>query len=111
MAPKAKASGSKKTKREEKEAEQQKPAPGTAEQVQFMAAGPLPTRCHCTLPDAPRAMPLQGFDVAKGGWFTELSTMWPGQGLSLKVEEVIFKGRSDFQVRPAARPPARFPGC
>lgn len=35
----------------------------------------------------------------KDGWFTELSTMWPGQGMSLKIDEVIFKGRSDFQVR------------
>ena len=25
--------------------------------------------------------------------------MWPGQGLSLQVDEVLFKGRSDFQVR------------
>ena len=36
--------------------------------------------------------------VAKEGWFTELSTMWPGQGLSLKVEEILFQGRSKFQV-------------
>jgi hypothetical protein len=35
----------------------------------------------------------------KDGWFTELSTMWPGQGMSLKIEEVIFRDRSDFQVR------------
>jgi hypothetical protein len=34
----------------------------------------------------------------KDGWFTELSTMWPGQGMSLKIDEVIFRGRSDFQV-------------
>jgi hypothetical protein len=40
----------------------------------------------------------EGMGVAKGGWFTELSTMWPGQGLSLKVEEVLFQGRSKFQV-------------
>jgi spermidine synthase len=39
----------------------------------------------------------QGLGVAKEGWFTELSSMWPGQGLSLKIDEVIFKGRSDFQ--------------
>jgi hypothetical protein len=24
--------------------------------------------------------------------------MWPGQGLSLKVQEVLYRGRSDFQV-------------
>ena len=40
-----------------------------------------------------------GFDVARGGWYTEISSMWPGMGMSLQVEEVVFKGRSDFQVR------------
>ena len=40
----------------------------------------------------------QGLDIAKGGWFTELSTMWPGQGLSFQVEDTLFKGRSKFQV-------------
>lgn len=50
----------------------------------------------------------------KDGWFTELSTMWPGQGMSLKIDEVIFRGRSDFQVRAeffkcaAVRAPAPF---
>lgn len=40
----------------------------------------------------------EGMGVAKAGWFTELSTMWPGQGLSLKVEDILFQGRSKFQV-------------
>lgn len=34
----------------------------------------------------------------KDGWFTELSTMWPGMGLSLKVKEILFQGKSEFQV-------------
>ena len=34
----------------------------------------------------------------KDGWYTEISTMWPGQGLSLQVKEVLFEGKSDFQV-------------
>jgi spermidine synthase len=38
-----------------------------------------------------------GLGVVKDGWFTELSTMWPGQGLSLEVDEVMFRGRSTFQ--------------
>jgi hypothetical protein len=42
----------------------------------------------------------QGMNVAKGGWYTELSSMWPGQGLSLKVDEVLFQSRSLFQVQP-----------
>lgn len=37
--------------------------------------------------------------LREDGWFTELSTLWPGTGLSLKVDEVLFQGRSDFQVR------------
>lgn len=36
-------------------------------------------------------------DVAKDGWFTELGSMWPGQGLSLKVKEVLHRGKSQFQ--------------
>lgn len=51
--------------------QEQKPAPGTLE---------------------------DGLGVVKDGWFTELSTMWPGQGLSLEVEEVLFRGRSKFQA-------------
>ena len=52
--------------------------------------------------DEPKAVPgtaAAGMGVAKGEWFTELSSMWPGQGLSLKVDEILFEGKSDFQVR------------
>jgi len=31
------------------------------------------------------------------GWFSEVGVMWPGQCMSLEVEEVLFQGRSDFQ--------------
>ena len=32
------------------------------------------------------------------GWFSEVSDeMWPGQALSLKIDEVLFRGKSDFQ--------------
>jgi len=33
----------------------------------------------------------------KDGWFTENEVMWPGQAMSLKVDEVLYEGRSDFQ--------------
>jgi len=33
----------------------------------------------------------------KDGWFIETGTLWPGQGLALQVEEVLFHGKSDFQ--------------
>ena len=39
-----------------------------------------------------------GLNVVKEGWFTELSSMWPGQGLSLEVKEILFRERSKFQV-------------
>ncbi|KAM7269560.1 hypothetical protein ACFE04_025057 [Oxalis oulophora] len=31
------------------------------------------------------------------GWFSEISPMWPGEAHSLKVEKVLFKGKSDYQ--------------
>ena len=40
----------------------------------------------------------EGMGLAKRGWFTELSTMWPGQGLSIQVDEALFQGRSKFQA-------------
>lgn len=43
----------------------------------------------------------QGMNVAKGEWYTEISSLWPGQGLSLKVDEVLFQSRSKFQVQPS----------
>lgn len=36
--------------------------------------------------------------LSQDGWFREMSTMWPGQGMSFKVDEVLFRGKSDFQV-------------
>jgi spermidine synthase len=42
--------------------------------------------------------------IAKGGWYTELGSMWPGQGLSLQVKEVLYQGRSEFQVRQHSYP-------
>ena len=29
-------------------------------------------------------------DLIQNGWFSEVSTMWPGQAMSLKVEEVPY---------------------
>ncbi|KAK9840073.1 hypothetical protein WJX74_002937 [Apatococcus lobatus] len=36
-------------------------------------------------------------NLSKEGWYTETSTLWPGQGLSLQVDEILFQDRSDFQ--------------
>ena len=37
-------------------------------------------------------------NLSREGWYTETSTLWPGQGLSLQVDEVLFQDRSDFQA-------------
>lgn len=31
------------------------------------------------------------------GWFSEISPMWPGEAHSLKVEKILFQGKSDYQ--------------
>ena len=36
-------------------------------------------------------------DHIKDGWFTELCTLWPGQAMSLQVEEVLYHKKSTFQ--------------
>lgn len=33
----------------------------------------------------------------KDGWFSEYGTLWPGQCLSIQVEEVLFEGKSEYQ--------------
>lgn len=36
-------------------------------------------------------------DTVMKGWFSEISPMWPGEAHSLKIEKVLFEGKSDFQ--------------
>jgi len=36
-------------------------------------------------------------DTIHEGWFSELSTMWPGQCLSLQVDEVLCHEKSKYQ--------------
>ncbi|KAK7450502.1 hypothetical protein BaRGS_00039933 [Batillaria attramentaria] len=36
-------------------------------------------------------------DQIKDGWFSELSELWPGQSMSLQVEEVLFNEKSKYQ--------------
>ncbi|XP_067826749.1 spermidine synthase [Heptranchias perlo] len=36
-------------------------------------------------------------DTIKSGWFTETSTLWPGQAMSLEVEEILYHQKSPFQ--------------
>jgi len=35
--------------------------------------------------------------LLKDGWFTEFGSLWPGQAMSLQIEEVLFEGKSHFQ--------------
>jgi len=36
-------------------------------------------------------------DAIQKGWFSELGSMWPGQAMSLEIEEVLFEGKSEYQ--------------
>ncbi|KAG7227072.1 hypothetical protein INR49_022419 [Caranx melampygus] len=36
-------------------------------------------------------------DLIKDGWFTEIGSLWPGQAMSLQVEEVLYSKKSKFQ--------------
>lgn len=36
-------------------------------------------------------------NIMKPGWFSEVSELWPGFSLSLKIEEVLHSERSQFQ--------------
>ena len=36
-------------------------------------------------------------DRIQNGWFSEINGQWPGQALSLEVEEVLFEGKSKYQ--------------
>nr|CAJ46255.1 putrescine N-methyltransferase [Physalis divaricata] len=31
------------------------------------------------------------------GWFSEFSPLWPGEAFSLKIEKLLFQGKSDYQ--------------
>jgi len=31
------------------------------------------------------------------GWFSEMSTLWPGQAMSIEVEKVLYEGKSEYQ--------------
>ncbi|KAG9152034.1 hypothetical protein Leryth_002288 [Lithospermum erythrorhizon] len=40
---------------------------------------------------------VAGISSIISGWFSEFSPMWPGEAHSLKVEKVLFQGKSDYQ--------------
>ncbi|GAA0170961.1 transferase [Lithospermum erythrorhizon] len=40
---------------------------------------------------------VAGISSIISGWFSEISPMWPGEAHSLKVEKVLFQGKSDYQ--------------
>jgi spermidine synthase / saccharopine dehydrogenase (NADP+, L-glutamate-forming) len=46
-------------------------------------------------------VPLSGDLLGKGGvregWFSEVSSQWPGQALSLKVKTLLHAAKSQFQ--------------
>ena len=36
-------------------------------------------------------------NLVKDGWFSEVNNQWPGQAMSLEVDEILYKGKSQFQ--------------
>lgn len=40
---------------------------------------------------------IAGCDTIINGWFSEISTLWPGQALSLEIEEVLHHEKTEFQ--------------
>lgn len=40
---------------------------------------------------------LKKMDAMKKGWFSELSTLWPGQCMSLEIKEVLYDKKSKYQ--------------
>jgi len=40
---------------------------------------------------------VNGLDLICDGWFRERGALWPGQAMTLQVEEVLYHQRSDFQ--------------
>jgi len=38
-----------------------------------------------------------GSAIFQRKWFSEFGVMWPGQSMSLEIEEVLYEGKSDFQ--------------
>ncbi|XP_038983853.1 spermidine synthase 1-like [Phoenix dactylifera] len=41
--------------------------------------------------------PMDGISAVIPGWFSEISPMWAGKAYSLKVEEILFQGKSEYQ--------------
>ncbi|KAG1326645.1 spermidine synthase 1 [Cocos nucifera] len=41
--------------------------------------------------------PVDGISTVIPGWFSEISPMWPGEAHSLKVEKILYQGKSEYQ--------------
>ncbi|KAK7317606.1 hypothetical protein RJT34_01988 [Clitoria ternatea] len=46
-----------------------------------------------------KALDVNGFGLSSviPGWYSEISPMWPGEAHSLKVEKILFQGKSAYQ--------------
>jgi spermidine synthase len=42
-------------------------------------------------------MGVKGVELIKDGWFCERGELWPGQAMTIKVEDVLFNSTSNFQ--------------
>ncbi|KAJ3693260.1 hypothetical protein LUZ60_008740 [Juncus effusus] len=46
---------------------------------------------------AAEGVAANGVSAVMPGWFSEISPMWPGEAHSLKIEKILFQGKSDYQ--------------
>ncbi|WOK92988.1 spermidine synthase 1 [Canna indica] len=70
-------------------------AAGEEEAVAVKKPRPNEEACGDGVPAA--APSANGISAVIPGWFSEMSPLWPGEAHSLKVEKVLFEGKSDYQ--------------
>ncbi|KAI3873674.1 hypothetical protein MKX03_021059 [Papaver bracteatum] len=67
-----------------------------ADQNSVVAASDLPIKRPIEEDEVATKAP-NGISSVVPGWFSEISLMWPGEAHSLKVEKILFQGKSEYQ--------------
>nr|BAJ33639.1 unnamed protein product [Eutrema halophilum] len=67
------------------------------EEDEFAAAASMETDNSAPSANGDQTKEPACFSSVIPGWFSEMSPMWPGEAHSLKVEKVLFQGKSDYQ--------------
>lgn len=53
--------------------------------------------CSAVMADIKPGSGRANISTISPGWFSEISPMWPGEAHSLKIEKILFEGKSDYQ--------------